>query len=232
MKIVQIFIKIKTYQGIKGSKGMNGEPGRAIIMGMNGENGAKGSKGERGNEGEPGLPGLDGLNGYPGPPGNKGVPGELGPEGGVARINIIKAKDLVKSDLIGKSDPYAVIKYGTQKDKTPVVKNSQNPEWNHTTELKVPEDGANKISLEVFDQDRIGKDKSLGKLDLDLGDLQDLADADGDEGRWFPLKGVKSGQILLSGDLLGPGLESDTGSAPSNVVGNNRNESLSGPRSK
>ena len=162
--------------------------------------------------------------GRPGPAGS----GELGPEDGVARINIIKAKDLVKSDLIGKSDPYAVIKYGTQKDKTPVVKNSQNPEWNHTTELKVPEDGANKISLEVFDQDRIGKDKSLGKLDLDLGDLQDLADADGDKGRWFPLEGVKSGQILLSGDLLGPGLESDTGSAPSNVVGNNRNESLSG----
>ena len=151
----------------------------------------------------------------------------LGPDDGVAKINIIKAKDLVKSDLIGKSDPYAVIKYGTQKDKTPVVKNSQNPEWNHTTELKVPEDDANKISIEVFDQDRIGKDKSLGKIDLDLGDLQDLADVDGAEGRWFPLEGVKSGQILLSGDLLGPDQESDLVSAPSNVVGNTRNKSLS-----
>ena len=151
-----------------------------------------------------------------------------GAEDGVAKLKIIKAKDLIKTDLIGKSDPYALIKYGSQKDKTPVVKNSQNPEWNHTTELTVPEEGAGTVSIEVFDQDKIGKDKSLGKLDLDLQDLQDLGQADDGRGRWFPLEGVKSGQILLDCDSLQPGHQSGQLGAPSNIPSNNRNKSLSG----
>ena len=53
---------------------------------------------------------------------------------GKAKLNIIKAKDLIKSDMIGKSDPYAVIKYGRQQDKTKVTKNTQEPIWNHQTE--------------------------------------------------------------------------------------------------
>ena len=154
--------------------------------------------------------------------------GGLGEDDGVAKIKIIKAKDLIKTDLIGKSDPYALIKYGSQKDKTPVVKNSQNPEWNHTTELRVPEEGAGTVSIEVFDQDKMGKDKSLGKLDLDLQDLQDLGENADGQGRWFPLDGVKTGQILLDCDLLPAGEGSDQLSQPSNIASNNRNKSLSG----
>ena len=37
--------------------------------------------------------------------------------------------------MIGKSDPYAVLKYGDQSDKTKVVKNNQNPEWNHRSDF-------------------------------------------------------------------------------------------------
>ena len=38
---------------------------------------------------------------------------------GKLHINVIKAKELLKADVVGKSDPYAVIKYGKQKFKTP-----------------------------------------------------------------------------------------------------------------
>ena len=55
------------------------------------------------------------------------------------------------------------------------------------------------MTIEVFDSDKIGKDKSLGKLDLDI---QDLLNNDDDQGNWYPLQGVKSGQILLSSDFL------------------------------
>ena len=154
-----------------------------------------------------------------------GQPGTgAGEDDNVVRLNIIKAKDLIKTDLIGKSDPYALIKCGNQQDKTPVVKNSQNPEWNHSTELFIPVNGPSSVSIEVFDHDKLGKDKSLGKLELALEDLADMADAGGDQARWFPLKGVKSGQILLSADILDGGDPSGHGNAP---LTKNRNKSLS-----
>merc|ERR1711874_655699 len=49
---------------------------------------------------------------------------------GKAKINLIKAKELIKADMIGKSDPYAILSYGKQKEKTNVVKNTQEPQWN------------------------------------------------------------------------------------------------------
>ena len=48
---------------------------------------------------------------------------------------LIEAKDLKKTDLIGKSDPYAVISYNGQKEKTSVQNNTQNPEWNHAADF-------------------------------------------------------------------------------------------------
>ena len=36
----------------------------------------------------------------------------------------MKAKELVKADIIGKSDPYAVLKYGNQTFRTKTVNNS------------------------------------------------------------------------------------------------------------
>merc|ERR1712155_408791 len=154
------------------------------------EDGAAGLKDKllSGNPDDDGADGLggdgDGVNGIP---------------SGTARINLIKAADLMKADLIGKSDPYAVLTHGNQKDKTKTVKNSQDPVWNHMTEFKVPDNNARTFNIEVFDSDKIGKDKSLGKLSLDILDVLEL---DGAEGKWFPLAGVKSGKVLLSADFL------------------------------
>ena len=55
------------------------------------------------------------------------------------------------------------------------------------------------FSVEVFDADKLGKDKSLGKVEINPKDF------DGEEAKWFPLKGVKSGEILLNADILAPG---------------------------
>ena len=156
------------------------------------------------------------------------LPGDgLGDDDSLVRVNIIKAKDLIKTDLIGKSDPYALVKCGDQKDKTPVAKNTQNPEWNHSTELIIPVNGPTAVTIEVFDHDKLGKDKSLGKVELDLADLADMADVDGDQGRWFPLKGVKSGQILLSADILDQGDLSGQNAPTHSLADKQRNKSLS-----
>ena len=70
-----------------------------------------------------------------GKPGGK-KSGNLGDNDGlILHVDLIKGKDLIKSDLIGKSDPYAVLKYGDQQDKTKVVKNSLNPQWDHGSDF-------------------------------------------------------------------------------------------------
>ena len=73
-----------------------------------------------------------------GRPSQEGPYGNLGDHGdAVFHVDLIKAKDLIKADMIGKSDPYAVLKCGNQTDKTKVVNNSQNPQWDHSSDFKV-----------------------------------------------------------------------------------------------
>jgi len=46
-------------------------------------------------------------------------------QGQLLCVDLIKATKLVKSDLMGKSDPYAVLKYGQQMVKTSTINNTQ-----------------------------------------------------------------------------------------------------------
>ena len=66
-------------------------------------------------------------------------------DGPVLHVDLIRAKDLIKSDMIGKSDPYAVLKYDNQLDKTPVVKNTQNPKWDHSSDFAADFNNSKKL---------------------------------------------------------------------------------------
>ena len=52
-------------------------------------------------------------------------PAPLQQQQSLLSIQLVKANKLVKSDLIGKSDPYSVLKYGQQTAKTHTINNSQ-----------------------------------------------------------------------------------------------------------
>ena len=104
---------------------------------------------------------------------------------------------MVNTDLIGKSDPYAVIPYGNDKVKSKAVKNSQNPEWNVTAQIPVDEGTPDSFKIKVFDKDKFGKHKSLGSTEIDVANIvteQTLQLA------CIPLDGVKYGQIQVSAD--------------------------------
>ena len=118
---------------------------------------------------------------------------------GVVHLDLVKAKDLDNEDKKGKSDPYAVIKYGKQKAKTNTIKNTLNPQWNFSSDFQVPDGQDKTLNIEILDNDRFGRDKSLGKLDLDIGELlnNDLSD-----GKWYPLDGSKAGQVFIASDFL------------------------------
>ena len=64
---------------------------------------------------------------------------------------------------MGKSNPYATLKCGNQKFKTKTVKNSLEPLWNHEVIFDIPEGNCKNVIIEVFDTDKLGKDKSIEK---------------------------------------------------------------------
>ena len=47
-------------------------------------------------------------------------------------IDVISASNLPNEDIIGKSDPYAVLTCGDWTSKTKVIDNNLNPEWNES----------------------------------------------------------------------------------------------------
>lgn len=65
----------------------------------------------------------------------------LSPLQGVVRVYLIEAKDLpskdkyIKGMIEGKSDPYAVVRVGTQVFTSKVIDDNLNPKWNEMYEV-------------------------------------------------------------------------------------------------
>uniref|UniRef100_A0A7N0UPW1 Uncharacterized protein n=1 Tax=Kalanchoe fedtschenkoi TaxID=63787 RepID=A0A7N0UPW1_KALFE len=96
---------------------------------------------------------------------------ELKPQGKL-NLTVVKANDLKNMEMIGKSDPYAVVYIRPLfKFKTNTVENNLNPVWNETFELIAEDQETQSLVLEVFDKD-IGQDKRLGIVKLPLADLE------------------------------------------------------------
>jgi Ca2+-dependent lipid-binding protein len=82
----------------------------------------------------------------------------------------MSGKDLKNLDTVGKSDPYARVNLsGIQKRRTPTWKNNLNPDWDEV--FYVPLHSAReKLTLEVMDEENVGSDRSMGKVDLAASD--------------------------------------------------------------
>ena len=147
---------------------------------------------------------------------------------GVIQLDLIQAKDLVKSDIIGKSDPFAVIQFDNNKIKTPVVKNNQNPEWNFETDIPIDENGPRNIKIDIFDSDKLGKDKSLGSANIPVVNIIHGNNYDKD---WLPLAGTKSGKVQVSTNFIpeGEGL-SNSNRRPSRGGANRARDDVRGRR--
>jgi len=121
------------------------------------------------------------------------VPGE-NLEPGQVVVTVHKAADIEKKGVVGKADPYVVLIYGTQNQKSATVDNNHNPVWNVTGYFDIQENSSTEISFEVFDED-VGKDDFLGRATLNISELY----ASGEfVNRWVPLEECKSGKILIS----------------------------------
>jgi Ca2+-dependent lipid-binding protein len=100
---------------------------------------------------------------------------------GVMRIHFKNARDIRNLETIGKSDPYArVLLSGIDKGRTVAFKNNLNPDWDEI--IYVPMHSMKeRLTLEVLDQEKLGKDRSLGSVEISASDYIRESDAGGYE---------------------------------------------------
>nr|XP_022326115.1 extended synaptotagmin-2-like isoform X6 [Crassostrea virginica] len=119
------------------------------------------------------------------------------PPEGVLRIYMIEARNLVSADVAfvgkGKSDPYAVLKFGPEKFKTKVINNTVNPQWNEVFETIIDCKDAQVIDLEIRDEDPGSKDDKIGTAAIDISSSASQGTLD----TWLPLENVKKGDVHL-----------------------------------
>ncbi|KPP72369.1 extended synaptotagmin-1-like, partial [Scleropages formosus] len=127
---------------------------------------------------------------------------------GIVRIHLLEAESLVSKDnyglITGKSDPYAVLRVGTQIFTSHHVENNLNPQWREMYEVIVHEVPGQELEVDVFDKDP-DQDDFLGRMKLDLGLVKKARLLD----EWFTLKDTAAGRIHLKLEWLSLKLTAD-----------------------
>ncbi|KAM9445396.1 extended synaptotagmin-1 [Clarias gariepinus] len=122
---------------------------------------------------------------------------------GIVRIHLLEAENLAAKDnfmkgvIAGKSDPYAVLRVGTQTFTSHHVDNNLNPQWRKVYEVIVHEVPGQELEVEVFDKDP-DQDDLLGRIKLDLGHVKKARVLD----EWFTLKDTTTGKVHLKLEWL------------------------------
>ncbi|XP_050381269.1 synaptotagmin-3-like [Argentina anserina] len=93
---------------------------------------------------------------------------------GILDVKVLRAKKLLKMDIIGTSDPYVKIELTGDRlppKKTSIKMRNLNPEWNEDFKLTVKDPESQFIQFHVFDWDQIGAHDSIGLQILPLKSL-------------------------------------------------------------
>lgn len=116
---------------------------------------------------------------------------------GVMRIHFQSARELRNLETVGKSDPYArVLLSGIEKGKTVTFQNNLNPDWDEV--IYVPMHSTReKLILEVMDEENLGKDRSLGLVEVAAADY--IHEAENGEYEVHDEKEQLSKPLLLNG---------------------------------
>ncbi|KAI5285228.1 hypothetical protein KEM54_000738, partial [Ascosphaera aggregata] len=87
---------------------------------------------------------------------------------GVMRIHILNGRGLRNVETMGKSDPYCRITMGgLLQARTVTFANNLDPDWDEVFYIPV-HSAREKIVLEVLDEEKMGKDRTLGQIEHDV----------------------------------------------------------------
>ncbi|XP_020524310.1 synaptotagmin-3 isoform X2 [Amborella trichopoda] len=84
---------------------------------------------------------------------------------GVLHVKVVRAINLRKMDLLGKSDPYVKLCLSEEKlpaKKTTIKMSNLSPEWNEQFKLVVKDPESQVLELHVYDWDKVGSHDKLG----------------------------------------------------------------------
>ncbi|KAK2756132.1 hypothetical protein FQN54_005540 [Arachnomyces sp. PD_36] len=85
---------------------------------------------------------------------------------GVMRLHIKNAENLRNLETMGKSDPYLrVLLNGIEQARTVTFQNNLNPDWDEVIYVPIRSE-REKVSLQVLDEESLGKDRPLGLIEL------------------------------------------------------------------
>ncbi|KAM6242244.1 ras GTPase-activating protein 4B [Porphyrio hochstetteri] len=101
---------------------------------------------------------------------------------------VLEARDLARRDRNGASDPFVRLRYNGKAQESTVVKKSCYPRWNESFEFELAEPAGEKLCVEVWDWDLVGRNDFLGKVVFSVQGLE----AAGQEEGWFRLRPDKS----------------------------------------
>ncbi|KAF2144009.1 uncharacterized protein K452DRAFT_306654 [Aplosporella prunicola CBS 121167] len=89
---------------------------------------------------------------------------------GVVRLHFQNARNLRNLESLGRSDPYVrVLLSGIEKGRTVTWKNNLNPDFDEVVYVPV-HSNREKLLVEVMDQESVGKDRSLGHIEIPVSE--------------------------------------------------------------
>ncbi|CAL0330470.1 unnamed protein product [Lupinus luteus] len=94
---------------------------------------------------------------------------------GILEVKLVQAKGLTNKDIIGKSDPYAVLFVRPIRDRTETSKtinNDLNPIWNEHFEFIVEDVSTQHLTVKVCDSEGLGLSDLIGCAHIRLSELQ------------------------------------------------------------
>jgi Ca2+-dependent lipid-binding protein len=77
---------------------------------------------------------------------------------GILTVKVVRAMDLLKMDIIGKSDPYVKLKLSGERlpsKRTSIKMCNLNPEWNENFKFAVKDPQTQVLELHVFDWEKV-----------------------------------------------------------------------------
>ncbi|KAJ0030966.1 hypothetical protein Pint_13809 [Pistacia integerrima] len=94
---------------------------------------------------------------------------------GILEVKLVQAKDLTNKDVIGKSDPYAVVYVRPLPDKmkrSKTINNELNPIWNEHFEFIVEDASTQHLVVRLFDDEGLQASELIGCAQVRLNELQ------------------------------------------------------------
>ncbi|KAJ9184046.1 hypothetical protein P3X46_007829 [Hevea brasiliensis] len=94
---------------------------------------------------------------------------------GILEVRLVQGKELTNKDIIGKSDPYAILFIRPLRDRTKTSKtidNQLNPIWNEHFEFEVEDPLTQRLTVRVFDDEGVQASELIGCAQVALRELE------------------------------------------------------------